>query len=143
MRRVRVLQTGAAALAAIAVSGTGALVALGQAPAPDQRPSGALSSVSLTELPVRLTHSKEIRPTGHLRTFDLTSERAPWEIAPGVTVQAVTYNGTVPGPTLRVTEGHTVRVTLKNDLDQDTTIHCMACTSRVRWTVYLASRSRQ
>jgi FtsP/CotA-like multicopper oxidase with cupredoxin domain len=41
----------------------------------------------------------------------------------GVTVQAITYNGTVPGPTIRVTEGDTLRVTLRNDLDQDTSIH--------------------
>src|SRR5207248_2810597 len=33
------------------------------------------------------------------------------------------YNGTVPGPELRVTQGDRVRVTLVNNLDAPTTIH--------------------
>jgi manganese oxidase len=62
-------------------------------------------------------------PTGRVREFQLVAKEAPWEIAPGVTVPAITYNGQVPGPTIRVTEGDTLRVILKNELDQATTIH--------------------
>src|SRR5690606_27740948 len=46
-----------------------------------------------------------------------------WEILDGVTVVAWTYNGTVPGPVIRVTEGDRVRVVLKNELPEPTTIH--------------------
>lgn len=37
------------------------------------------------------------------------------EMAPGVTVNYWTYNGTVPGPMFRVREGDRVKVTLSND----------------------------
>lgn len=83
----------------------------------------ALSSLALAELPVTLSHAREIRPTGQLKTFDLAARRTSWEILPGVVVESVTYNGTVPGPTIRVTEGDTLRVILRNELDQDTSIH--------------------
>jgi manganese oxidase len=63
------------------------------------------------------------KPTGTVREFQLVAKQAPWEIAQGVTVPAITYNGQVPGPLIRVTEGDTLRVTIKNDLDQATAIH--------------------
>ncbi|MBI4498058.1 MAG: multicopper oxidase domain-containing protein [Chloroflexi bacterium] len=62
-------------------------------------------------------------PTGTVQEFQLTAQEAPWEIAPGVRVPAITYNGQVPGPLIRVTEGDTLRVTLKNELPQATSIH--------------------
>lgn len=61
--------------------------------------------------------------TGNVREFQLVAKEAPWEIAPGVSVPAITYNGQVPGPLIRVTEGDTLRVTLKNELKQATAIH--------------------
>ena len=36
---------------------------------------------------------------------------------------AVTINGTVPGPLLRFKEGQTVRLSVKNDLAEDTSVH--------------------
>ena len=62
-------------------------------------------------------------PTGKLREFQLVARQTVWEVAPGVKVPAIGYNGQVPGPTIRVTEGDTVRVTLKNELEQPTSIH--------------------
>src|SRR5712692_1960920 len=60
---------------------------------------------------------------GQVREFQLTVGRARWEVAPGRFADAYTYNGQVPGPELRVTEGDTVRVTVKNELDEPTTVH--------------------
>src|SRR5438046_2070407 len=60
---------------------------------------------------------------GQVRDFQLTVGRTPWELAPGKVVEAYTYNGQVPGPELRVTERDTVRVTVKNELDEPTTVH--------------------
>src|SRR5712692_9439033 len=57
---------------------------------------------------------------GQLQQFQLTVGRTQWELAPGKIVDAFTYNGQVPGPELRVTEGDTVRVTVKNELDEPT-----------------------
>jgi CopA family copper-resistance protein len=36
---------------------------------------------------------------------------------------AVTMNGTIPGPLLRLREGQNVRIAVRNDLDEDTSIH--------------------
>ncbi len=41
----------------------------------------------------------------------------------GKTTHAVTINGTVPGPLLRLKEGHLVRIAVTNTLDEDTSIH--------------------
>lgn len=62
-------------------------------------------------------------PTGRVREFQLVAKEASWELAPGVMVPAITYNGQVPGPTIRVTEGDTIRATLTNELQQATAIH--------------------
>ena len=67
--------------------------------------------------------NKAIKLTGQVREFNLVAKEADVEIAPGVTVKAITYNGQVPGPTIRVTEGDTLRVTLKNELNKATSIH--------------------
>lgn len=45
---------------------------------------------------------------------DLDAKKAMVRIAPGVKFRAWTFNGTVPGPVIRATEGDTVEVTLKN-----------------------------
>ena len=58
-----------------------------------------------------------------VKTFDLTAEETQWEIKDGEAVDAWTYNGTVPGEPLRVTEGDYVKVNLKNELDVPVTIH--------------------
>ncbi|MBX9457377.1 MAG: multicopper oxidase domain-containing protein [Rhizobium sp.] len=49
-----------------------------------------------------------------LRTFEVTAEDKEIEIAPGVMFPAWTFNGRVPGPALRATEGDRVRVVFKN-----------------------------
>lgn len=53
----------------------------------------------------------------------LTAQAVQWELAPGKVITAWTYNGHVPGETIRVREGDRVRVTLQNDLPEPTTIH--------------------
>ncbi len=55
------------------------------------------------------------RPDGTLlREYDIHAEAKTIEIAPGVFFPAWTYNGQVPGPTLRATEGDLVRVRFRN-----------------------------
>jgi FtsP/CotA-like multicopper oxidase with cupredoxin domain len=49
-----------------------------------------------------------------LRSFEVVAEDKEIEIVPGVKFPAWTYNGRVPGPTLRVTEGDRVRIAFKN-----------------------------
>lgn len=58
-----------------------------------------------------------------VKIFNLTTSAVKWPILEGVYVTAYTYNGTVPGPMIRVTEGDQVRIIVKNELDDPTTIH--------------------
>jgi FtsP/CotA-like multicopper oxidase with cupredoxin domain len=58
-----------------------------------------------------------------VKVFDVTAKAVQWEVSPGQTLEAWTYNGTVPAPEIRVTEGDKVRVRLKNELDEPTAIH--------------------
>ncbi|MBC8363645.1 MAG: multicopper oxidase domain-containing protein [Actinobacteria bacterium] len=57
------------------------------------------------------------------REFHITAEITPWEVEPGRIVDAWTYNGQVPGPTIRVEDGDKVRVVLDNQLPLGTDIH--------------------
>ena len=58
-----------------------------------------------------------------VRTFEVVAEDKEIEIAPGVLFAAWTYNGRVPGPTLRVTEGDVVRVVFRNNGSMPHTMH--------------------
>jgi FtsP/CotA-like multicopper oxidase with cupredoxin domain len=58
-----------------------------------------------------------------LREYDLVAIDKEIEIAPGVWFPAWTYNGSVPGPTLRCTEGDRVRVRFTNAGSHPHTIH--------------------
>jgi FtsP/CotA-like multicopper oxidase with cupredoxin domain len=63
-----------------------------------------------------------VTPDGK-KEFTLTAKIAKWELEPGKTVDAWTFNGTVPGPTLKVAVGDKVRVVVKNELPESTSVH--------------------
>ena len=55
------------------------------------------------------------RPDGTmLREYEIFAAEREIEIAPGMFFPAWTYNGQVPGPTIRATEGDRIRVTFRN-----------------------------
>ena len=58
-----------------------------------------------------------------VKVYELTASQIRWEVAAGQTVPAMAYNGQVPGPEIRVKEGDRVRVVLKNELAESTSIH--------------------
>lgn len=58
-----------------------------------------------------------------VKVFDLETSVIQWNILPYARVAAYAYNGQVPGPRLRVTEGDRVRVNVRNLLPESTTIH--------------------
>ena len=62
-------------------------------------------------------------PEPQTHEFTLTASEFAWELMADVPVRVWGYNGQMPGPELRVTEGDTVRVTLVNQLPVPTTIH--------------------
>jgi FtsP/CotA-like multicopper oxidase with cupredoxin domain len=64
------------------------------------------------------------RPDGSLlREYEIYAADREIEIAPGVFFPAWTYNGQVPGPTIRATEGDRVRVRFRNLGTHPHTIH--------------------
>jgi FtsP/CotA-like multicopper oxidase with cupredoxin domain len=63
-----------------------------------------------------------ILPDG-TKQFDLTAKVVDWQVDQNKTVRAWTYNGTVPGPTIKVNPGDKVRVVLHNQLPEATTVH--------------------
>jgi FtsP/CotA-like multicopper oxidase with cupredoxin domain len=60
---------------------------------------------------------------GDTKVFELTAKPVRWKILPNITMTAWSYNGMVPGPLIRVTEGDKIRVILHNRLPEPTTIH--------------------
>jgi len=64
------------------------------------------------------------RPDGSLlREYRIVAADREIEIAPGIFFPAWTFNGQVPGPTIRATEGDRVRVTFVNEGSHPHTIH--------------------
>jgi FtsP/CotA-like multicopper oxidase with cupredoxin domain len=58
-----------------------------------------------------------------LRTFEVHAINKEIEVAPGVFFPGWTFNGHVPGPTLRATEGERVRINFKNVGDRPHSMH--------------------
>jgi FtsP/CotA-like multicopper oxidase with cupredoxin domain len=81
-------------------------------------PGGPHALDALTYPPPALAHKP-----GRLREYTLTAIDKQIEVAEGVTFEAWTYNGTVPGPVIRATEDDLLRVRLINGGSHPHTIH--------------------
>ena len=87
----------------------GAMITVGEV---DDTRNGFDPSALLTEWD---TGTVSLLPDGRtLRTFEISAEDKEIEIAPGIMFPAWTYNGRVPGPALRATEGDRLRIVFKN-----------------------------
>lgn len=66
-----------------------------------------------------------LNPTmdGDVKVFQVVAIEAPWDTGGGNTVNAMMYNGMVPGPYIRVTEGEQVRIVFTNSMTQSSSIH--------------------
>jgi len=79
-----------------------------------------VSQVLLNDLVTPLTPTLD----GDVKVFDLTVDEMEWRIDEKMApVQALGYNAQWPGPTIRATEGDTIRVNFKNNLKETTGIH--------------------
>ncbi|MFZ6029216.1 MAG: multicopper oxidase family protein [Chloroflexota bacterium] len=81
--------------------------------APDVRPATETNGSQL------LAYREE----NGVKVFELTAKAVQWPILEAISVTAYTYNGTVPGPLIRVTEGDRVRIVVANQLPAPTTVH--------------------
>ena len=57
------------------------------------------------------------------KVFELTCQEVEWETEPGSVFPAFGYNGIVPGPQFRLTEGDKVRINVTNEMNESTGIH--------------------
>jgi FtsP/CotA-like multicopper oxidase with cupredoxin domain len=57
------------------------------------------------------------------KIFNLEASVIRWNVLPETRVMAYAFNGQVPGPRIRVTEGDHLRINLTNRLPESTTIH--------------------
>ena len=57
------------------------------------------------------------------KEFALTVDELKWEVEPGKFVDAMAYNGQVPGPTVRVDPGDKVRFVVTNKMEESTAVH--------------------
>lgn len=92
---------------------TGGLMA--DEPVPTEGAVPATETMGLQPLPYTLD--------GQTKVFQLTAKPVFWSINAETQVTALTYNGTVPGPLIRVTEGDRIRVVFKNELTTPTSVH--------------------
>ncbi len=60
---------------------------------------------------------------GAIKSFDIVAAETEVELVDGKKIRVWAYNGQVPGPTLRIRLGDTLRVHFTNKLPQETTIH--------------------
>ena len=90
-----------------------------------RRPSRVVELLGPRAEDRRARHYRETpRPDGTLlREYEIVAVDREIEIAPGMFFPAWTYNGQVPGPTIRATEGDRVRVNFLNQGSHPHTIH--------------------
>ena len=65
----------------------------------------------------------QARVDGGVKVYELEAAVTRWNILPYVRVAAYAFNGQVPGPRIRITEGDRVRFIVRNSLPEPTTVH--------------------
>jgi FtsP/CotA-like multicopper oxidase with cupredoxin domain len=92
----------------------------------DQAMQSMMGTKDSSVLPLKkASDAKPIEPVvkDGVKEFNLIAEPIRWQYAKGKTITAWAYNGQVPGPEIRVTEGDKVKITLTNKLPKATTLH--------------------
>ncbi len=89
---------------------------------------GALAPASLLARAASADPSRfplPLAPTmsGDVKEFELYIDIVQHELAPGMTIHTLAFNGSVPGPEIRVQRGDKVRVLFENRTDLNHTIH--------------------
>ena len=57
------------------------------------------------------------------KVFSLVAKVIPWEVEPGKIVDGWSYNGMIPGPVMHANVGDKIRIVLKNELPESTSLH--------------------
>ena len=70
--------------------------------------------------------NQELKPTigaDGVKQFNITAKIIDWEVEAGKFVKGWAYNGQIPGPVMHVNVGDKVRLRLKNELTESTSLH--------------------
>jgi|GEM_PF-1681610 len=70
-----------------------------------------------------LAYKTVIENGQEIKVFRLSVDDVSFEVFPGKIVHGWGFNGQVPGPTIRVTEGDRIRIFFTNNTDNEHTIH--------------------
>jgi FtsP/CotA-like multicopper oxidase with cupredoxin domain len=65
----------------------------------------------------------DARLDGGVKVYELEAAVTGWNILPYVRMAAYAFNGQVPGPRIRITQGDRVRFVVRNSLPEPTTVH--------------------
>jgi FtsP/CotA-like multicopper oxidase with cupredoxin domain len=65
----------------------------------------------------------EPKMEGDTKVFEITCTDGLWFTTPDNSVEAMMYNGQIPGPQIRVTEGDKCKIIVKNEMVQSTAVH--------------------
>lgn len=109
----------------------------GGAPAQPQNATGMaagtmgghdMRTVDITGVPSAPVFARGLQPldftqVGNVKEYRLVPQIVRWSILPTVQVGAYTYNGTVPGPLIRLKPGERARFVVENRLQEPTSIH--------------------
>ena len=107
--------------------GSHAMGAVGRVSTETFDPAAYLKAWNFSDLPPERRskfYKETARPDGSLlREYEIFAVDREIEIAPGMFFPAWTYNGQVPGPTIRATEGDRLRIRFTNGGSHPHTIH--------------------
>lgn len=99
----------------------------GEPPAGNEHDHGGTEVVEPLELdgvdPLLHPPAPEPAASGRVRDVELVARDQRVELAKGVSLDAWTYNGTLPGPIIRATEGDLLRVHFRNETPRGHTVH--------------------
>ncbi|MFM8794284.1 MAG: multicopper oxidase domain-containing protein [Acidimicrobiales bacterium] len=114
-------------VATLGIGGDGGTATAATVPMTNDQMDAAMEAVAkLFPAKTSGTGNQELIPTiaaDGTKVFDLTAKIVDWEVEPGKFVKGWTYNGQIPGPVLRANVGDKVRINLKNELTESTSLH--------------------
>ncbi len=83
----------------------------------------ANTAIATLENEFNRAYPQQSEPNGEIKAFEIIAKASEWALFPPYSTKVWTYNGTVPGPVIRIKLGETLQLKLTNHLTQPTTIH--------------------
>lgn len=102
-----------------------------------QEMAAVLPRLVSAEFGIEERGDRELEPRieNGVKVFNLEVEIIRWHILPNVAVDGFAYNGQIPGPRLRLTQGDRVRIIVHSKLPESTTVHWHGLVVPNGWTV--------